>query len=110
MDAVYEALADPPTLEGTLTVTGEERDLDCKGLFIAIGHTPNTAFLEGQITTDDSGYIILPNPGNTATNIEGVFAVGDVADKIYRQAIAAAGSGCRGALYAERWLAAQGIY
>jgi thioredoxin reductase (NADPH) len=88
------------------TVTGDEVDLDCKGLFIAIGHTPNTAFLESQITTDDSGYITLPNPGHTATNIDGVFAVGDVADKVYRQAITAAGSGCVAAIDAERWLEA----
>ncbi len=92
------------------TVTGDETDLDCKGLFIAIGHTPNTAFLEGQITIDDGGYITLPTPGHTATNIDGVFAVGDVADKVYRQAITAAGTGCMGALDAERWLAAKGIH
>ena len=92
------------------TVTGDERDMDCKGLFIAIGHEPNTKFLEGQITTDDSGYIELPQPGYTGTNIEGVFAVGDVADKVYRQAVTAAGTGCMGALDAERWLAAQGVH
>ena len=92
------------------TQTGEERDLDCKGLFIAIGHEPNTKFLDGQITTDDSGYIELPNPPYTMTNIDGVFAVGDVADKVYRQAITAAGSGCMGALDAERWLAAKGVH
>jgi thioredoxin reductase (NADPH) len=92
------------------TVTGEERDVDCAGLFIAIGHEPNTKFLDGQITLDDSGYIQVPNPGSTATNIDGVFAVGDVADKVYRQAITAAGSGCMGALDAERWLAAHKIH
>ena len=92
------------------TVTGAERDLDCKGLFIAIGHTPNSAFLGGQITTDETGYITLPKPPYTMTNIEGVFAVGDVADKVYRQAVTAAGSGCMGALDAERWLSAQGIH
>ncbi|MDJ0974008.1 MAG: thioredoxin-disulfide reductase [Planctomycetota bacterium] len=92
------------------TQTGEERDMDCKGLFIAIGHEPNTKFLEGKITTDESGYIELPGPPYTMTNIEGVFAVGDVADKVYRQAVTAAGSGCMGALDAERWLAAQGIH
>ncbi len=94
----------------TDTQTGEARDLDCKGLFIAIGHEPNTKFLEGQITTDETGYIEPVQPGSTNTNIEGVFAVGDVSDKVYRQAITAAGSGCMGALDAERWLGAQGIH
>jgi thioredoxin reductase (NADPH) len=89
--------------------TGAKRDVPCKGLFIAIGHEPNTAFLQGQITTDESGYIVLPDRASTYTNIEGVFAVGDVADKVYRQAVSAAGTGCMGALDAERWLAAQGI-
>ncbi len=92
------------------TKTGEKRDLDCKGLFIAIGHAPNTKFLEGQITTDETGYIVPAQPGSTNTNIEGVFAVGDISDKVYRQAITAAGSGCMGALDAERWLGARGIH
>lgn len=93
----------------TDTKTGETRDVDCKGLFIAIGHSPNTGFLGGQLETDESGYLVVPNPENTATNIEGVFAAGDVADSSYRQAITAAGMGCKAALDAERWLAAQGI-
>ena len=92
------------------TRTGEKRDVECRGLFIAIGHEPNTKFLEGQIDTDESGYIVPKTPGSTATNIDGVFAVGDVADKVYRQAITAAGSGCMGALDAERWLAAKGVH
>jgi thioredoxin reductase (NADPH) len=92
------------------TQTGELSDLECKGLFIAIGHEPNTKFLEGQIDTDESGYIVPVDPPSTRTKIEGVFAVGDVADKTYRQAVTAAGSGCMGALDAERWLAAQGIH
>ena len=92
------------------TQTGEKRNVDCKGLFIAIGHTPNTAFLEGAIDLDDTGYITHINPPSTATNIPGVFAVGDVADKIYRQAVTAAGSGCMGALDAERYLAAKGTH
>jgi thioredoxin reductase (NADPH) len=91
------------------TKTGEEQDVECKGLFIAIGHEPNTKFLDGQITTDEAGYIVPAQPGTTRTNVEGVFAVGDVADKVYRQAITAAGSGCMGALDCERWLAAQGV-
>jgi thioredoxin reductase (NADPH) len=93
----------------TDTVSGARRDLECRGLFIAIGHEPNTAFLNGQIDTDEQGYIILADPGRSTTNVDGVFAVGDVADKVYRQAVTAAGMGCRGALDAERWLAAQGI-
>ncbi|MGE0193592.1 MAG: thioredoxin-disulfide reductase [Planctomycetota bacterium] len=98
------------SVELTDTNTGAKRNLDVKGLFIAIGHTPNTAFLGGQITTDDTGYIVLAEPGTTKTNIPGVFAVGDVADKVYRQAITAAGTGCMGALDAERYLAAEGIH
>ena len=94
----------------TDTVTGEKRDLDCKGLFIAIGHQPNTGFLDGQLDTDESGYLVVSDPANTYTKIEGVFAAGDVADKVYRQAITAAGMGCMGALDAERWLGAKGIH
>ena len=67
------------------TITKEFRDVDCKGLFIAIGHEPNTKFLEGQIDTDESGYIVPVEPPYTKTKIPGVFAVGDVSDKIYRQ-------------------------
>lgn len=96
-------------VELTDVVKGTKRRLPCKGLFIAIGHEPNTKFLAGQITTDESGYVTLPGR-STATNVEGVFAVGDVADKVYRQAVTAAGSGCMGALDCERWLAAQGIH
>ncbi len=92
------------------TQTDEFRDMDVKGLFIAIGHEPNTKFLEGQIDTDDAGYIIPVEPPSTKTKIPGVFAVGDVSDKTYRQAVTAAGSGCAGALDAERWLAEQGIH
>ena len=97
-------------VELTDTQTGDTSRMDVKGLFIAIGHTPNTAFLEGQIDIDETGYIIPVDPPSTRTNIEGVFAVGDVADKVYRQAVTAAGSGCAGALDAERWLGAKGIH
>ncbi|MFT5108007.1 MAG: thioredoxin reductase (NADPH) [Pseudoalteromonas tetraodonis] len=84
--------------------TGEERELDLKCVFVAIGHVPNTQFLEGVIDLDDNGYV-LQQPGSTRTNIEGVFAAGDVADHVYRQAITAAGNGCAAALDAERYLA-----
>lgn len=91
------------------TVTGELSTLEVKGLFIAIGHTPATRFLKDSgLEFDASGYIALKQR-NSYTNIEGVFAAGDVADSAYRQAITAAGMGCQAALDAERWLAAQGI-
>lgn len=83
--------------------TGEEKLLEADGVFVAIGHTPNTGFLGGQITTDEQGYIIV-DPGTARTNIPGVFACGDVQDKNYRQAITAAGSGCMAALDCERYL------
>jgi len=93
----------------TDTKTGETRDVDCKGLFVAIGHEPNTAFLDGQLDLDEAGYLMVKDELRTTTNIEGVFAAGDVSDQIYRQAITAAGMGCRAAIDAERWLGAQGI-
>ncbi len=85
-------------------------ELAATGYFCAIGHTPNTAFLKGQITLNDKGYILWQKPFRTYTNVEGVFAAGDVADDYYRQAITAAGSGCMAALDAERWLAAKGFH
>jgi len=83
--------------------TKQESTLDAGGLFYAIGHLPNTAFLENQIECDKTGYI-KTQPGTTQTNVEGVFACGDVQDKIYRQAVTAAGTGCIAALEAERYL------
>lgn len=91
------------------TVTGEEREVPTEGLFMGIGHTPNTAFLAGQITTDGAGYIVHPDGHPTATNVEGVFACGDVADNRYRQAISAAGNGCQAAIDAEKLLEEQGL-
>ncbi len=89
------------------TGTGEERVLEAKGLFVAIGHTPNTAFLKGAVALKDTGYIRV-DPGTTRTNVPGVFGAGDVIDDEYRQAVTAAGTGCMAALDAERWLAEQG--
>jgi len=87
-----------------------DKELPASGVFLAIGHTPNTAFLKGQIATTDKGYIKWTQPFRTATSVEGVFAAGDVADDYYRQAITSAGTGCMAALDAERWLASQGIH
>ncbi|MCP3973291.1 MAG: FAD-dependent oxidoreductase, partial [bacterium] len=84
--------------------TDEVNDLAIDGVFMAIGHDPNTKIFEGQIDLDDEGYIIADG---TRTSVEGVFAGGDVVDKVYRQAITAAGMGCAAALDAERWLAEQ---
>jgi thioredoxin reductase (NADPH) len=90
------------------TVTGELSDINVGGLFIAIGHTPNTAFLDGQLELTKHGYIKTPKAWRTATSVPGVFAAGDVMDDYYRQAITAAGTGCMAALEAERWLAHHG--
>ena len=84
--------------------TGDESTLPCAGVFIAIGHVPNTKVFQGQITTDENGYIV-PTEG-TMTNVPGVFVAGDCADHVYRQAITAAGAGCAAAIDAERYLAA----
>ncbi len=86
----------------------QTEEIEATGYFAAIGHTPNTSFLNNQITTNDKGYILWPVSHRTNTNIEGVFAAGDVADDHYKQAITAAGSGCQAALDAERWLVTKG--
>ncbi len=95
-------------LELENTVTGEASEIEVGGLFVAIGHTPNTKFLGGQIDVTEHGYIKVSS-WRTATNIDGVFAAGDVIDDYYRQAITSAGTGCMAALEAERWLAHHGI-
>ena len=90
------------------TVDGGNEELAASGVFLAIGHTPNTDFLEGQLKLDPKGYIVYQKPFRTDTSIEGVFAAGDVADSYYRQAVTAAGTGCMAAIDVERWLGDQG--
>jgi thioredoxin reductase (NADPH) len=90
-------------IELTNTQTGATSELGVTGIFIAIGHRPNTDLFKGVLDMEDSGYLIT-KPGSTYTNIEGVFACGDVQDHTYRQAITAAGSGCMAAIDSERWL------
>ncbi len=87
------------------TVDDTTRELQSGGMFLAIGHTPNTEFLRGQLEMNDKGYIHWTTPFRTCTSVEGVFAAGDVSDDYYRQAITSAGTGCMAALDAERWLA-----
>ncbi len=89
--------------------SGEQKTLPMNGLFVAIGHTPNTELFKGQLEMDPVGYIKV-QPGTTKTSILGVFVSGDAADPVYRQAVTAAGTGCMAAIDAERWLASQGVH
>lgn len=104
-----EVLGDDSGVNGVRvlnTKTGEKKIIPIQGFFLAIGHKPNTDIFKGYLDMDETGYIKVV-PGTTRTNVEGVFAVGDAADKVYRQAVTAAGTGCMGALDAEKFLAAK---
>ncbi len=111
-DSVLEDVVggdDPPGVTGVRVrnvKTGESSELGLDGVFIAIGHDPNTSLFRGQLDLDDEGYLIT-KPGSTATSVPGVFAAGDVQDRIFRQAVTAAGTGCMSALQAEQYLAEQ---
>lgn len=114
LDAVVEEiLGTPETGVSGVKVknmkSGDSRTLPVKGYFSAIGHQPNTALFKGQLAMNDVGYLTVASP-STRTSIEGVFAAGDVADPTYRQAISAAGEGCKAAIDAERWLGEHGIH
>ncbi len=112
-DSAVEDVVGKDTLEAVVVKnlkTGATRRLDVRGLFVAIGHAPATGFLQGSgVELDAKGYVTLRTRGSQ-TNLEGVFAAGDLADQVYRQAITASGMGCQAAIDCERWLAAQGVH
>jgi thioredoxin reductase (NADPH) len=109
--AVEEVLGDGKAVTGLRLKTreGKSQELPVKGLFLGIGHEPNTAIFKGQLEMNEVGYLKVRSP-STATSVDGVFAAGDVSDPSYRQAISAAGTGCMAAIDAERWLGDQGIH
>lgn len=112
-DSVVEEIMDVKKKEVTgirvkNVKTEETTDIECKGVFLGIGHIPNTEAFKGQLKMDDAGYIILQDGGRSHSSVKGVFIAGDCADNIYRQAVTAAGMGCRAAIDAERWLGEQG--
>jgi thioredoxin reductase (NADPH) len=105
-----EVLGDGEVVTGAKVInsaTKEEKTIPCTGFFVAIGHKPNTDVFKDFINLDETGYIKYEQPGTSKTNVAGVFVAGDAADKTYRQAITAAGTGCMAALDAERYLAAK---
>jgi thioredoxin reductase (NADPH) len=112
-DSAVEDVVGTDTLQSIVVKnlkTGASRTIEVRGLFIAIGHSPATKFLQGSgVELDEKGYVVLRTRGSQ-TNIQGVFAAGDLADQVYRQAITAAGMGCQAAIDCERWLAANGVH
>jgi thioredoxin reductase (NADPH) len=109
-NSVVEEVHGDPSVSGVRLRNVEDdsvSDLDVAGVFVAIGHLPNTELFAGQVELDEAGYIVVNAPG-TATSVDGVFAAGDVVDHVYRQAVTAAGTGCAAAIDAERWLEAHG--